>query len=211
MVRISKLACAVAGALLLAGCATHPAGPISAKQLRYARSFKLFTVYWAGRSIDGIPLTQADGAGDYDPVIGITMYYGNCERGGGIPIGGCTLPLKVTTVRYVPHSNVSLGPRRDVTLRGVPAVIFDKGSEIELYTDEMEVDVVGDTPRRALQAVAHLTTFNRTPTATWPAFPKPQFKPGVSLKQIAEAKEATGDTGTLAPPSALQPSVNATQ
>jgi hypothetical protein len=211
MARISKIAVALAAIALLGGCATHPAPPISAKQLAYARAFKRYTVYWAGKSMDGVPLTEADGAGDYNPIIGITMYYGNCERGGALLIGGCTLPLKITTVRYVPHSNVSLGPLRSVRLRGVPAVIFDKGLEIELYTDEMSIDVTGDTPQRALEGVAHLTTFNRAPTASWPAFPQPQFRPGVSEKELQAEREATGLTGVVAPPGALQPSVTTTK
>jgi hypothetical protein len=211
MTRITTIAAALAAAATLAGCATHAAPPISAEQLTYARSFRLFTVYWAGRSIDGVALTEADGAGDYNPIIGVTMYYGNCERGGGLLIGGCTLPLKITTVRYVPHSNVSLGPQRSVHLRGVPAVIFDGGREIELYTDEMSVDVVGDTPARALAAVAHLRPFNRAVTATFPAFPEPQFQPGVSAKELKAAREATGQTGVVSPPGGLQPNVTAPQ
>ena len=211
MARITKLAAILAGGALLAGCATHAAPPISAKQLAYARSFHLYTVYWAGRSIDGVHLTEADGAGDYDSNIGISMYYGNCEPNGGVLSGGCKLPLKITTVRYVPHSNRSLGARHNVHLRGVPAVIFDRGLKIELYTDEMAIDIVADTPKRAREAVAHLTTLNRTPTASWPAFPQPQFKPGVSGQQLTLRREATGDTGTVSPPGSLEPSLPASQ
>jgi hypothetical protein len=211
--RPAKIATALASAGLLAGCATGPAPPISAKQLAYAHSFDLFTLYWAGKRMDGIPLTQADGLGDYTPPIGITMYYGNCIHKSVVKLGGCTLPLKITTVWYIPHSNRSLGPRRNVRLRGVPAVIFNNGDEAELYTDETLVDVIGATPKLTMEGVEHLTTFNRKPTAAWPALPPPDFTPGVSLKQLAAAKQRAnrGKRPVENPPGDLQPSVNQTQ
>jgi hypothetical protein len=209
--RIAQIGVALASAGLIAGCATHPAPPISAKQLDYAKSFHLFTLYWAGKRMDGIPLTEADGLGDYIPSIGVTMYYGNCEHKSLLKLGGCTLPLKVTTVWYIPHSNISLGRQRNVRLHGVPAVIFNGGDEIELYTDAMAVDVIGATPKLTMEGVRHLTTFNRTPSAAWPAFPPPEFTPGVSLKQLAARRGSTGATSANAPPSDLQPSVNSTQ
>jgi hypothetical protein len=198
---------------VLAGCATGGAPPISADQLAYARSFDLYTVYWAGKSMDGIPLVQADGMGDYNPHYGVTLYYGNCEHKSLSALGGCTLPLQITTVLYVPHSNVSLGNYKSVRLRGVPAVIFPGGDEIELYTDEMSVDVLGATPKITREALAHLEPFNRPATAGWPAFIAPQFKPGVSYEQLAKEGQSTGDTGTatISPPGDLQPNTGVTQ
>lgn len=200
---------ALAACGLLAGCATHPAPPLSNKQLSFARKFRLYTIYWAGRDMDGVPITGADDPSEYDSNIGMTLYYGNCEHGGALLPNGCTLPLKITTVIYVPQSNAALGPRRKVRLRGVPAVIFDDGRAIELYTDEMAVNVVADTPRRAREAVAHLTPFNRATSAGWPAFPPPQFKPGVSSKDLAKESGLTGATDVVTPPGPLQPSVPA--
>jgi len=209
MSRVSMIAAVLAAGGLLAGCATHPAHPLSTKQLSYVRKFRLYTIYWAGRRMDGVPITGADSPSEYDPNIGMTLYYGNCERGGALVPNGCTLPLKITTVIYVPQSNAALGPRRKVRLRGVPAVIYDDGHDIQLYTDEMAVDVVADTRRRALEAVAHLTPFNRGTSVGWPAFPPPQFKPGVTSKQLAEELGVTGATDPVSPPGALQPSVPA--
>src|ERR1700691_1192201 len=116
MKRPAMIAGVLALAGTLAGCATHAAPPIEATQLAYARSFKLFTLYWAGKRMDGIPLTEADGLGDYSPEIGVTLFYGNCEHKSILQLGGCTLPLKITTVWYIPHSNVSLGQRRYVRM-----------------------------------------------------------------------------------------------
>ncbi|HEX2702866.1 MAG TPA: hypothetical protein VHM72_05495 [Solirubrobacteraceae bacterium] len=207
---VVKVAVAAATAGLVAGCATVPAPPISAKQLAYAHSFDLFTLYWAGKTVHGIPLTEADGLGDYNPQIGVTMYYGNCVHKSIVKLGGCTLPLKITTVWYIPHSNISLGAQRNVRVHGVPAVIFNHGDEVEVYTDAMAVDVVGATPKLTMEGVRQLTTFNRTPTAAWPAFPAPQFTPGVSLKQLAAERKRRGNVKS-GPPGDLQPSVNQSQ
>jgi len=210
--RAAKIAVLVAAAGLVAGCATGPAPPISATQLAYAHSFNLFTLYWAGKRVDGIPLTEADGLGDYAPPVGISMYYGNCLHKSPVKLGGCTLPLKITTIWYIPHSNRSLGPRRNIRVHGVPALIFNHGDEVELYTDEMLVDVIGATPKLTMAGVKHLTTFNRKPTAAWPAFPPPDFTPGVSLKQLAAEKlAATGATKPDKPPGDLQPALNPSQ
>jgi hypothetical protein len=208
--RVAKVVAAIASAGVVAGCATGPAPPISARQLAYAHSFALFTLYWAGKSVDGIPLIEADGLGDYNAQVGVTMYYGNCIHKSFLKLGGCTLPLKVTTVWYIPHSNISLGPQRNIRVHGVPAVIFDHGDEVEVYTDAMAVDVVGATPKLTMAGVKQLTTFNRRPTAAWPAFPPPQFTPGVSLKQLA-AEHKLGNHSKGTPPEDLQPSVNQSQ
>lgn len=198
----------VAGAL--AACSTHPAPAISAHDLATARAFKKFTVYWDGPSVDGIPLTAADNLYDFvNAYVGFAMYYGNCESRGTLRTAGCTLPVKVTTVIYVAHSNASLGPQHNVELRGVPAVIYNGGDDIEIYTDHQAIDIVADSPRRALAAAAALEPFNRIPTANFPAFPQPYFKPGLSSEELAAAAgTASGPTGAttdIAPPAALEP------
>jgi hypothetical protein len=214
MRRIAAIAAVVASAALIAGCATRPAPPISAAQLRYARSFRLFTLYWAGKSMDGIRLIQADGLGDYNPTIGVTLYYGNCMKQSITKLGGCQLPLRITTVWYIPHSNVSFGKNHYTRFHGVPADIVNNGDEIEIYTDAMAVDVIGATPKITLEAVRQLTTFNRKPSAAWPAFPPPDYTPGVSLRQLAAEHALQGTTsvtGANQPPSDLQPSPNPSQ
>jgi hypothetical protein len=209
--RITRAVAALGAAAALAGCSTHPAPPITGAALAVARSFNDFTTYWDGRYLGNVPLTAADGLSTYAPSNGFTLFYGNCERDGLLHIGGCTLPVEITTVLYVPHSNKSLGPRRNLRLRGVPAVIFDGGDEIEMYTDKMSIDIVADTPRRALAAVRALRPFNRVPTITWPAFPQPYFKPGVPPNQLPGATGASGATGTATLPSQLQPTPAAKQ
>lgn len=200
----------MATAVTLTGCTTHPAPPISASDLARARAFNRFTVYWAGRSVDGIPLTAADNLYNFiNSSVGYAMYYGDCESRGALHTAGCTLPVKITTVIYQPHSNASLGLQRNVRLHGMPAVIYGGGNDIEIYTDRQAIDIAADSPRRALAAVAALKPFNRTPTANFPAFPQPYFQPGISAEQLAlQAAGATGPTGAtsdIAPPAALEP------
>ena len=197
----------LAAAVTLTGCTTHPAPPISASDLARARAFNRFTVYWAGRSVDGIPLTAADNLYNFiNSSVGFAMYYGDCESRGALHTAGCTLPVKITTVIYQPHSNASLGLQRNVRLRGVPAVIFGGGNDIEIYTDRQAIDIAADSPRRALAAVAALKPFNRTPTANFPAFPQPYFQPGLSQEQL-DAQAGAAPTGTTGATSDIAPAL----
>ncbi len=210
-----------ASVVALAGCATHTAPPISASDLREARQFKEYTVYWAGPEVDGEPLTAADNLFDFvSSTIGFAMYYGNCEGRGTFHTAGCTLPLKITTVRYVAHSDASFGPLRWVTLprlNNVPAVIYHGGDDMEIYTDHQAIDIVSDSPGRALAAANALRPFNRTPTASFPAFPTPFFTPGVApvvaptgATSPTGASGVTGATSDITPPPALEPAPSST-
>ncbi len=192
---------AVACAAVLAGCTTHPPAPISATAIdATAHSFKEYTVYWAGREIDGVRLTDADSPAFFYSPVGFTMYYGDCEGRGILHDGGCTFPLKITTSIYSAHSDASFGPQRWITLHGVPAVVYHGGNDIEIYTDRMDIDIVGDSPARALAAAKALAPFNRVPSTAWPAFPQPEYTPN------PPATGVTGETTAIAPPPQLEPS-----
>jgi hypothetical protein len=202
----------VAG-LVLAACTTVAAPPISTNDLKQARAFDRYTVYWAGLSVDGVPLTAADNLYNFvNSSVGFAMYYGDCEGRGRFHTGGCVLPLKITTGIYVPHSNALLGPQQNVRLRGMPAVIYGGGSDIEIYTDRQAIDIAADSPQRAIAAVAALRPFNRTPTADFPAFPQPYFTPGpppvVNPAASTGPTGTTGATTTIGPPPSLEPSPN---
>lgn len=206
------LAGVLAVAATLAGCSTHThaAPPISVSDLASARAFNRYTVYWAGRTVDGVPLTAADNLYDFNTSAGFAMYYGDCASRGTFHASGCTLPVKITTLLYQPHSYISLGPHRLVRLRGVPAAIYGGGDEIEIYTDRQAIDITADSPGRALAAAAALRPFNRTPTPDFPAFPQPYYEPGISAEQLAlqAASGPSGPTGAttdITPPAALEP------
>jgi hypothetical protein len=191
---------ATATVLLLAGCTNHGAPPISAIDLSQARFFKEFTVYWAGTRLDGIPLTAADSPLDFiNSSVGFALYYGDCLGRGTFHAGGCTLPLKITTVRYRPHSDALFGPQHWILVHHVPAVVYGDGDKIEIYTDRQAIDIVAATPRLASDAAQALAPFNRTPTASFPAFPQPYFTPNPTPEDLAARAGATGASGATGP------------
>jgi hypothetical protein len=202
---------ATACALVAAGCTTHQVAQLTGHDLATARAFKEFTVYWAGMSVDGVNLTAADNLADFNSSVGFALYYGDCEGRGTFHTAGCTLPLKITTVRYSPHSDASFGAQRWIrTKQGVPAVVYHGGQDIEVYTDRMDIDIVADSPRRALDALNALYPFNRDVTSSFPAFPQPYFEPDVSQQQLVQegasgSTGATGATSDIAPPPQVQP------
>ena len=200
----ARLAIALAAALV-AGCATHPAPPLSANALAAARSFRQYTVYWAGRRVDGTALTAANSPHYFYAPIGFTMYYGDCEGRGMIPDGGCTFPLKIVTSIYTARSDPSSRPFRWLRLHGVRAVAFDGGRDIELYTDRMGVQIAADTPARAMEAARALGVFNRRTSAAFPAFPPPVFTPHPAGCAREPRLGVTGATSDLAPSSTLEP------
>jgi hypothetical protein len=203
------LASAVAATAALAGCTTHQVPPLSATAIAVAREFNQYTVYWAGPQVGNARLTQANSPLYFYSPVGFTMYYGNCEPRGGLRDGGCTLPLKITTSIYAAHSDASFGPQRWVHFHGVPAVIYDGGDDIEIYTQSKQVDIVADSPARALEAAQALTPFNRGVSVADPAFPQPYYTPNPSEAELnappAGATTATGATSRIAPPAALDP------
>jgi hypothetical protein len=172
-------AVAVAGCLALAGCATGPPPPVGAQELSYAETFPYFKLYWVGREFDGRPLTAVDGLASYEPDSGESVYYGGCEPHGGLlGEGACQLPLRITSVIYVPHSNGVLGPQSNRLLRGVPAVLYDHGRSIELYSGHLAIDVSAAKPADALLAVRLLRPLN-APGAPGEPLPPPTYCPGL--------------------------------
>jgi hypothetical protein len=172
---------AVALACLLAGCGgtEHP-GPISPRELAEAQTFPYYRLYWVGPSFDGDHITAADGLRGYIERIGSSVYYGDCVKSKGIFGGGsCVLPLQVTTVIYRLHANTALGPQRNTVVRGVPAVIYDHGHSIELYSGREAIDIFSDSLGHALAAAQHLRPINAPGSASRP-LPAPVFCPGLS-------------------------------
>jgi len=160
-------------ALGAAGCATtgRPR-PIDAGSLAEAQTFPYYKVYWVGRSFQGSPLAAADGLRGYNAAVGDSVYYGDCVQHKGIFGGGsCILPLQLTTVLYRLHSNATLGPQRNVVIRGVPATVYDEGRSIEIYTGRVAIDVFSASERvQPLNA----------PGASSGNLPPPVYCPGLS-------------------------------
>jgi len=174
-------AACLAAALSAAGCGGtgHPA-PISPRELAEAQSFPYYRVYWVGPQFQGSRLSAADGLRGYIEKIGDSVYYGDCVKSKGIFGGGsCELPLQVTTVIYRLHSNAPLGPQRNILIRGVPAVVYDEGRSIELYTGRVAVDIFSDRYEHAIRAAEALLPIN-APGSAHGRLPAPVYCPGLS-------------------------------
>jgi hypothetical protein len=172
-----------ASVLMASGCSTGHPQPLSATALETAQTFPYYPIYWAGARFDAYPLTAVDGMKGYLSTIGDSVYYGDCVHKAGVLDGGsCVLPLQVTTVIYRLHSNAALGPQRNTVLRGVPAVIYDKGRSIELYSGRVAIDVFSASLPQALQAAAQLRPLN-VPGFTVGRLPAPVYCPGLSGAQ----------------------------
>jgi hypothetical protein len=179
--RIAPCLLAVAACLLAGGCATTQPAPISARELTQAENFPYYPVYWVGPRFGPYALAAADGRYNYISTVGDSVYYGNCVSGKTTALGGggCELPVQVTTLIYTRHANAPLGPQRNTVLRGVPAVIYDGGHSIELYSGRTAIDVFSDSLAEGLRAVAALRPLNAPGSASRPLLP-PVFCPGLS-------------------------------
>jgi len=174
---------ALCAAVAVSGCATGHPGPIDAGALVEAETFPYYRLYWVGPSFDHHPLAAADGQRGYINSVGDSVYYGDCVHGKGIFGGGsCPLPLQVTTVIYRLHSNATLGPQRNILVRGVPATVYDEGRSIELYSGRVAIDIFSDTFAHALQAAEQLRPLN-APGSASANLPPPVYCPGLVGEQ----------------------------
>jgi hypothetical protein len=180
--RAALLLAAICAALALAlgGCGTSHPPQVASSDLAEAQTFPFYTIYWVGPSFDGHPLAAVDGLNGYIPKVGDSVYYGDCVQSKGIFGGGsCLLPVQVTTVIYVLHSNATLGPQRNTLVRGVPATVYDEGRSIEVYTGRVAIDIFSHDYAQALQASERLRPLNAPGSATG-ELPAPVYCPGLS-------------------------------
>jgi hypothetical protein len=157
---LAVLACLAC--LLACGCGADRPAPLAARELAEAQTFPFYRIYWVGSSFGSYRLAAVDGRRNYLSTIGDGVYYGNCLPGKTTALGGggCELPLQVTTLIYTRHANAPLGAQRNVVLRGVPAVIYDGGHSIELYSGRVAIDVFSDDLSEGLRAVRALRPLN---------------------------------------------------
>jgi hypothetical protein len=175
--------------LAAAGCSTGRPAPIKADALAESQTFPYFRLYWVGPTFGQYRLSAADGVRGYRSNVGPSVYYGDCVHYKGIFGGGsCLLPLQVTTVVYRLHSNATLGPQRNTVLRGVPAVVYDEGRSIELYTGRVAIDVFSDEYSRAIAATQKLVPMNST-EATGRDLPPPVYCPELAGAVDAQVNE----------------------
>jgi hypothetical protein len=183
--RAALVLVALCAALAMAGCGTSQPRGIDAGELAEAQTFPYFRAYWVGPSFEGQPLSAADGLQGYIATIGDSVYYGDCVQGKGIFGGGsCPLPLQVTTVIYARHVNTPLGEQTNMLVRGVPAVAYDEGRSLEIYSGRVAIDVYSDTFAHALEASDELRPLNAPGSASGD-LPEPVYCPGLSGAQSA--------------------------
>ncbi len=192
IVRISaSVAILLAAALLAGGCATSQPAPITVRELAEAQTFPFYRVYWVGPHFGSYRLVAADGRQNYSSVVGDSVYYGNCLPGktSALDGGGCELPLRITTLIYTRQANASLGAQRNTILRGVPAVIYNGGHTVELYSGRVTIEVFSDDLSEALHAIRELRPINVPGIAGGP-LPPPVYCPGLSGSRPAAVRAA---------------------
>ena len=146
-------ALAALAAIALTACgSTLQDQPIPHNLLEEVLSSK-FTVYWLGPSFRHLPLLEAI----KDPSGAITFHYGDCVQG-----GGSTCVPSVEIISSPDNSFVPAGaaPVRTGMLRGVPAIIAENGTTIEIPTGAVVVEVSARSAAVASAAAERLAPIN---------------------------------------------------
>lgn len=165
--------------LALSACGTGAPPPVSSQELGAAETFPYYKVYWVGRNFGHAALTAVDGLASYSPSSGESVYYGDCQGHASLlGEGTCKLPLQVTSLVYVPSSNAGLGAQRNAMIRGVPAVIYEQGRAIELYTGHLAIRLTALSEAGAMQAAQLLRPLN-APGSPGEALPAPTYCPSL--------------------------------
>lgn len=154
---------ALLAAPCISGCSTISPRPIAHGELAAARTFPYYTVYWVGKSFRRHPLTAADGVRGYKSSIGDSVYYGDCLRAkSALGGGGCLLPLQITTVIYSMEEepNFTLGAQHNVLIRGVPAVVYNEGRSLILYSGRLAIEIFSSDYAAAREAAKLLRPLN---------------------------------------------------
>jgi hypothetical protein len=154
----------VLAALVLGGCGdTLQDRPIAHNTLE-TLLVAPYPVYWLGGSFRGRAITEAV----HDPGGAFTIAYGDCVDGGQ---STCVQALRVITSpdnSFVPGGSA---PSASGTIRGVSAVIAQRGRAIEIPTAGVVVDIYATSPRLAATAAAAIVPINESgmPGARLPA------------------------------------------
>jgi hypothetical protein len=112
-----------------------------------------YPVYWLGRSFRGMQISEAS----HDPGGAFSVAYGDCVVGGQ---STCVPPLRVVTS---PDNSFTAGgatPQSGAVLRGVQAVLAQRGRTIALPTGGVVVSVHAFSARLALAATHTLVPIN---------------------------------------------------
>ena len=124
-------------------------GPRSTFSLDQAREFSQFPLYYAGESVDGVPLVAVLRRSDSANYV--SFIYGECSASGDM---GCAPPGEVQVwpacvrnpARYDRNRSPISPTSVPTSVRGVPAAVFEDGHRLEIQTGAATVVVFGETP-----------------------------------------------------------------
>jgi hypothetical protein len=155
--------------LLAAGCSGAASPPDRLTDVRAARQFESFALYWLGERFEKWELTEIVGLDERTEFV--TLVYGDCEPSGGLQ-PSCTPPLEVQVFPLCPHLDVVARDPiwRHRRIRGAPVgtidrapVLFTAGAQVKVYEGE-------DADRgAALRALRALRSLNDVPPVIGPA------------------------------------------
>lgn len=128
-----------------------------------------FRVFALGGSFAGLPYTDTlrrCASPQRFRANYVSLVYGDCTatpNGSGYDEPACPLPVEVQSSPACERNAASYGDvdgtplaRKGLTIRGVPAAVFDDGTRVEVYTDDTTVVIFATTPALALQAANRL-------------------------------------------------------
>ena len=161
---------------VLAGCNSADPKVSNPPDLGAARQFDRFRVYFAGRDVDGLPLTGASQAEHGRVGTEVTFGYGDCDPPDGLfAEGGCSLPLSVqnwsTCYRWASQLHK---PPRLFNFRGAKATRGAGGSQLEIFTGRTTIVIWAHERNVARSAARQLRNVQTKRSA--PTLPPP--KPG---------------------------------
>ncbi len=153
---VSTVLLALVG-LALAGSLPAAGGQLSAAPQR-------FPLYSAGERVDGIPLAavlRREDTADF-----VSFIYGDCVASDD---AGCAPPVEIQVWPACRRNLALYGagdaagpPLERIIVRGVPALLFDEGTRLELETGRATVVVFGGTRARVLRIVTALRAIDET-------------------------------------------------
>lgn len=144
------MAVVLASGFLLAGTGSAGGG----------HSFEDVALYTAGERFDDLPLVAV--LRREDTANFVSFVYGDCLANGD---AGCAPPAEIQVWPACRRSlslydAAQLAAAERITVRGVPAAVFEDGTRLELETGRSTVVVFADTGMRALRIAAALRSLD---------------------------------------------------
>jgi hypothetical protein len=124
-----------------------------------------YPVYWLGHSFQGLAITEAA----HDPSGAFSVRYGDCLEGGQ---GTCVAPLRMVTS---PDNSFLAGgsaPRRARRIRGIAAVVAQRGRTIEIPTAGVVLSIYAQNARLARAAAETAVAINEIGAPGEPLAPR---------------------------------------